>query len=211
MDFGADAGVDPDRADVGAVASVAGNEVDLPDLSVEQRVQIPEKRGVRPEHPAEVVPRTGGKGADRDVRQQGGAADTFIEGSVAAAGIDTERFPGGGLPADFLGGVAGGFGDVELPGIRAMVKGSLHAPKEVPGGVPASGDGVDNEQMFQGLTRLLTIILKCGKKRGLLIVHEEVALDHAVVELAFLVRGPAEAALKLRMRREQIKRPVRKL
>ena len=155
VDFGADAGVDPDRADVGAVAAVAGDEINFPDFTVEQGIQIPEERCIRPEHPAEVVPRPGGNGTDRDVRQKGGAADAFVEGSVSAAGIDTEGFSGGGFPTDFFGGVTGRFGDVEFPGIRAMVKGPLDPSAKIFGGIPASRDGVDNEQMLQVLFAFL--------------------------------------------------------
>ena len=44
----------------------------------------------------------------------------------------------------------------------------------------------------------------------MLVVHEQIALDHAVVEFALFVRRPAEAALKFRVRGEQIQGPVRK-
>ena len=39
-------------------------------------------------------------------------------------------------------------------------------------------------------------------------VHEQVALDHAVIKLALFVRRLAEGALKLSVRREQIQLPV---
>jgi hypothetical protein len=148
VDFYTDTGVDPDGADVGTVAAVAGDQVDLTHLAVEHCVQIPEESGVCPEHPAEVISGSYRERTDGDTRQKCSTADTLVEGSVSAAGIDPERFSGGSLQADFFGGIAGGFGDIELPGICTMVKSPLYAPEEVSGGIPASGDGIDDEQML---------------------------------------------------------------
>ena len=54
----------------------------------------------------------------------------------------------------------------------------------------------------------------CGENRGILTkplhiaVHEQVALDHAVVELALLGGGPSEGAFELRMAAEHQRPPA---
>ena len=118
--LGADARVDADGADVGAVAAVAVDEVDGPLRPAKQGAEIAEEILFLPEHAAEVVARAGGVGTYRDVLEQRRAADTLVEGAVAPAGVDAQMIAVLRLFADLLGGVHRGRGHIDLVFVRAV-------------------------------------------------------------------------------------------
>ena len=187
VDAGADAGVDADRADVDAVGAVAGNQVDFVHGAVQQGVQVAEEVRVGAEHAAEVVAGAGGEGADRNVLLKRGAAHALVEGAVAAAGVHAELLAVRRVEPDFARGVPGAAGHVDLIGFLPGPECSLNAGADFFGGVDASGFGIYDEQMFHWRLPLFKI-------------HVQVALDHAVVELALFIRRFSVAAFKVRIR-----------
>ena len=128
--------------------------------------------------------------------------DTFIEGAVSAAGVDAEFLIGGfGFSNNLFCGVLWPTCDIDLEAVLPCSEGPFNAATQISGGIAASCNRIDNKQMFHFQTQFLVrVILKLLFK-----IHEQIALDHAIVKLPLFVGGLSKEVLKLRMGGEKIK------
>ena len=146
----ADAGVQAHGADAQAVPVPDLDQIQRRFAGVQQVFQLPE--GIRiGEILDEIVSGAAGIVGQRHVRRAGRAADGFVEGPVAAAGIDAGLLPALGGLAGECGDVSGLFGDpdpvIQTPGgaKRIDLRGESRRAVAFPGG------RVDQKQMRHAL------------------------------------------------------------
>ena len=144
-----DARVDADRADIHAVAAVAGDRVDRVHASRKQRVKITEQILLAAEHAAEVVACPGGVGADRDVGLSHGAGGALVKGAVSAAGVYAQLLSALRFGTDLCRRVLRRLCHIDFPFlIPALGKGRDDLCADLLGLIASSCDGVDDEQML---------------------------------------------------------------
>ena len=88
MYVGANSGVNAYTADINAVASVAVYKIYGVYTALGQCFQISVKLAFLAEHAAEIIACAGGEGGNSYIIQHCTAADTFVECSIAAAGVN---------------------------------------------------------------------------------------------------------------------------
>ena len=152
-DVGADAGIQTHGADVQGVVVVAADHVEGDFFGVQQPFQIGES-GRFAEEPDKVVSAAAGIGGDGQIGKSRSPRRDFVQGAVAAAGVDAVFFPGlSRFPGDaaafsrslgYLNAV------VKPPGIAAFHNGGGVLLRVI----PAARSRVDDEQVFHFLSSL---------------------------------------------------------
>ncbi len=204
MDIGGNAGVYTNRADINAVSSVAVDKVDGADFAVDESLKLEEKLSLVTEGFDKVIAGTGGEVGDCHMVPARSAADAFVEGTVASAGINPKAIAEIGLVLYLFYGVHGCLGGVyfKVALLAGEKLGDFRGDKI--GAVLAAGGGIYYKQVLHKFTSQICFLFLFMNLQ----VHEQITFYHAVVELSFFVGGFAEGALKLRMGGEEIELPV---
>ena len=145
MDTCAHTAVQTDAADIDGVVVVDPHNVQRRDLAVHQCADVHELALFMAELLHEVIARAAGEHGHGYVGQTHAGGSTFVDRTVAAAGIHTQVALVFGIVGNFLRTVPGAAGDVNFVLCFSALKGLLNEGGGKGGAVALTGCGVDDK------------------------------------------------------------------
>ena len=159
MHIRSDTGIDAHGRDIHTHSSVNIHQIKGNNFAVEQVFQLEEILFVFAEGLDKVIACSICKRCDRRIFEVCRAAAAFIEGSVTAAGIDTQFFPGLAVFPYCLDGVLGSIRDIDLERVLPVFECFLYLFIDLSRTVGSACHRVDNKQMLHVSSSLSLCIL----------------------------------------------------